>query len=172
MKRKDALADRLIAGTSDAALRLAWWPRHSAMVGLYIDSMDQAQPFKGRDVMFHAAKYWDALVLDASGLMSEHTALEIALVDAVAVKDTSAVDRVSELLSANIQQQQAMYVARIPEFPAGRFSELIREHARLFFETLASKTAGDVRKRLLCDAKRGHNAVSLGAFMTEWVTGN
>lgn len=169
MKRKDALADKLIAGTATEASRsAAWWPRHSALVGAYVDALDSGAQ---RDPVpaVQNAKEWCVLIGDPHEFMLEHVALEVDLVDAAARPDPAAISKIHEAMELNIDKQRVWLSSRILDFPARRFEELMRDHIRLFLEAVSSKMDDDDRKLLLCSAKRGHNAVSLGALMTEWV---
>lgn len=170
MRRKDSLADKLAAGTADASTSASWWPRHSCSIYVYIKAMRDLEERKAPGTTaIRIAKGWDGHVGDPSGLMLQHTELELSMIDAASMGDSAAIDRIQAVLEQNVQDQAVWYSNRFKSFPSRTFVELMRAHVRLFLEAVIHKMDGDRRKLSLCESKRGHNAVSLGALMTEWI---
>ena len=170
MKKKESLADKLVAGTAIASVSASWWPSHTCSVSAYIKAIPGE---KGRqslgDNAMHIAKGWDSHVGDDHDLMILHTSLELALVDAAATADSVAIDEIQRTLEKNIVDQRNWHGRRMQTFPKVTFETLMRTHIRLFLEAVIHKMDGNNRKLSLWDRKRGHNAVSLGALMTEWI---
>ena len=171
MRKKDLLADKLAAGTAaDASLSASWWARHSCSGYVYIKAMRDLKERKvSGAAAVRVAKNWDAHVGDPNGLMLQHTAFELSMVDAAATGDSVAMDHIRGALEKNIQEQAVWYSKRVEGFPTRTFIDLMRTHVRLFLEAVIHKMDGNRRKLSFCEQKRGHNAVSLGTLMTEWI---
>ncbi len=170
MKKKESLADKLAAGTAIASVSASWWPSHTCSVSAYIKAMGSAEEGQALgDNAMQVAKQWDSHVGDNQDLMILHTSLELALVDAAAKADSVVIDKVSQALEKNIIEQLNWHARRIATFPKATFEGLMRTHSRLFLEAVVHKMDRNNRKLSLWERKRGHNAVSLGALMTEWV---
>ncbi len=170
MKKKESLADKLAAGTAIASVSASWWPSHTCSVSAYIKAMHNTagQQSLGDNAM-QVAKQWDTHVGDSQDLMILHTSLELALVDAAARADSVAIDEIQRTLEKNIVDQLNWHARRMQTFPKVTFEMLMRTHIRLFLEAVIHKMDGNNRKLSLWDRKRGHNAVALGALMTEWM---
>ena len=170
MKKKESLADKLAAGTAIASVSASWWPSHTCSVSTYIKAMGSAEEGQALgDNAMHIAKAWDSHVGDGQDLMILHTSLELALVDAAGKADSVAIDEIQGALEKNIIEQINWHVRRTTTFPKATFEVLMRTHIRLFLEAVIHKMDRNNRKLSLWERKRGHNAVSLGALMTEWI---
>ncbi len=170
MKKKQLLADKLAAGTAVASVSAAWWPAHTCSVSLYVKAM---YDMKGRGPLgadaVRVAKGWDRHVEDDHELMIQHTSFELALVEAARRADSVAIDQAQASLTQNLIEQMTWYSSRLSAFPQRTFEVLMREHISLFLEAVLHKMDGNNRKVSLWERKRGHNAVLLGALMTEWI---
>ncbi len=170
MKKKESLADKLAAGTAIASTSASWWPSHTCSVSAYIKAMHDVKrkgPL-GADAV-RVAKGWDIHVGDDNEFMIQHTTFELALVNAASNNDSVEIDQAQRSLERNILDQVNLYARRMKTFPKMTFDMLMRTHIRLFLEAVIHKMDGDNRKLSLWDRKCGHNAVALGALMTEWV---
>jgi hypothetical protein len=170
VKKKDLLADKLVAGTAEASRSAVWWPKHSLMIGTHLgEAWGAPNRRESETSIIRVGQEWDILVGDGAGMMAEHSALEIGLVDAAGDADCVAIDQIQSALEENLKKQQSWHVNRLQNFPERTFVTLMRDHIRLFLEAVIHKMDCDRRKLLLCEGKRGHNAVSIGMLMTEWV---
>ena len=170
MRKKDLLADKLAAGTADVSLDASWWSRHSCSVYVYIKAMrDLKERNASGATAIRIAKGWDEYVGDPRALMLQHTTFELSMVDAAAMGDSAAISKIQEALEKNVQEQAVWYSSRIKGFPERTFVELMRTHVRLFLEAVIHKMDGNRKNLSFCEAKRGHNAASLGTLMTEWI---
>jgi hypothetical protein len=170
MKKRELFADKLVAGTAEASRVASWWPRHSILVDSHLDLLeDDSRRGERESFVVRCGQEWDILMGDGGGLMAEHSSLELSMIEAAATSDCAAIDRIQEALEQNIRKQQAWQISKSKDFPNRTFVSLMKDHVRLFLESVVHKMDGDRRKLLLCQAKRGHNAVSMGTLMTEWV---
>ncbi len=170
MKKEQLLADKLAAGTAVASASAAWWPAHTCTVSIYIKAMHDIKGRRplGTDAIC-LAKAWDSHVEDDQDLMIQHTSFELELANAASISDSVTIDRSQEALKQNVIKQMTWYSSRFSDFPQRTFEVLMREHISLFLEAVIYKMDRNNRKVALWGRKRGHNAVSLGALMTEWM---
>jgi len=170
VRKKDLLAEKLAAGTAIASMSAAWWPSHSCSLYAYIKVMRDVEARKSLgDEAIRFAKEWDAHVKGSQGYMLQHVAYELAMIDAAAIGDSAAIDRVQAALETNLQEQAIWYAHRLPYFPRVTFEDLMRSHSHLFLDAVIHKMNENRRRLIACERKREHNAVSLGALMTEWI---
>jgi hypothetical protein len=117
--------------------------------------------------MEKVAQEWEEIVPKAAkhGLMVEHAALEISLVDAVRLNREADIDAIGKKLLANAGQLSAALGIAIVEFPEEQFRRLFMDHVRLY--------AGSVRKKI--EGAAAHNAelesnmLQLADFTAEWL---
>lgn len=174
MTRKYDFVTKLMSGKADASAKTRWWPRHSRGMTRYLtllSSTDAVAQKSARDMMMMGANEWEAQICrpNPPSLMLEHAALEIALIDAAARKDVGGMERVGVRLTANAKAQTELYVAKVKEFPAGRWFALLLEHIKLFTETAAYHIGGQEKRFADCEERREQNTLALAEVTTEWL---
>lgn len=99
------------------------------------------------------------------GLMIEHAALEIALVDAVRLNKEADIDGIGRKLLDNAGQLAAVLGIAVKEFPEEHFRRLFMDHVGLY--------AGSVRKKIegvvVNSAEIESNMLQLADFTAEWL---
>lgn len=174
MTRKYDFVTKLMSGKTDASAKTRWWPRHARGMTRYlllISSPDAAAQKSARDVMIMGANEWEAQICrpNPPSLMLDHSALEIALIDAAARKDVGGMERVGARLTANAKAQTEFYASRVKEFPATRWYALLMEHIKLFTETAQYHMGGQEKRFSECEERRERNTLALAEVTTEWL---
>ena len=117
--------------------------------------------------MQKGAQEWEAMIpkVAKQGLMIEHAALEIALVDAVRLNKEADIDGIGRKLLDNAGQLAAVLGIAVKEFPEEHFRRLFMDHVGLY--------AGSVRKKIegvvVNSAEIESNMLQLADFTAEWL---
>lgn len=170
MGREESFASRLASGSLDMPPRTAWWALHSRAVSGYLASKAKGAYLRTvRDAALGHASQWDRWIPAAAvkGIMRQHAALEVELVDAARANDPKGVEQAGRLLGRNAAEQAAELAAKIPSFPEGRFRGLLEEHVSLFAERVRLAVEGSDARA--CERRAEANAVTLAAFTVEWL---
>jgi len=172
---KEYLATKLISGKSDASMKTQWWPKHSRGAARYLDLSwgdgDPAGLKSIRECLFSGCRDWEIAVLRSSkpGLMEEHAVLEIELVEAVVRGNVDRINRIGDLLVANVKNQTELYTAKFDHFPVRTWHDLFNRHVGLFIESTQHRAANDDRNFVECEERRQVNTLALAAFTAEWL---
>ena len=172
---REYLATKLISGKAAASLKTQWWPKHSRAMARYLslswDDGTGAGLRSVQEILVAGCKDWEVTVLRSSkaGLMEEHAALEIELVDAVIKRDADKIDRVGDLLLENAKRQTELHAAKIENFPLRTWHDLFQLHVKLFIESARYHMLSDDRNFEECEGRRQVNTLALAAFTAEWL---
>lgn len=174
MTRKYDFSAALMSGKADASAKTRWWPRHSRAMSRYValsSEGDGAALKSVREVLMMGATEWEVSICRSShpSLMTDHSAFEIALIEAGMRKDVVAMEAAGAKLLENAKAQAEFYALRVDNFPAGKFYGLLVEHVKLFTEAAHLHMARDDRKFQDCEARRSRNTLSLATFTAEWL---
>jgi hypothetical protein len=162
-------AKGLAAGTIQAPAKTSWWPRHTRGMMRYLALSGQKTPQARVEIsstLKKGAQEWEAMIPKTAqqGLMIEHVALEIALVDAVRLNREEDIDGIGKKLFANTNQLSAVLGIAVVEFPEENFKRLFMDHVGLY--------AGSVRKKIegvvVQSAEMESNMLQLAGFTAEW----
>ncbi len=164
----------LMSGKADASAKTRWWPRHSRSMSRYValSSEGDGVALKSvRELLMMGATEWEVSICRSShpSLMTDHSAFEIALIEAGMRKDVVAMETAGAKLLENAKAQAEFYALRVDHFPAGTFYGLLVEHVKLFTEAAHLHMARDERKFLDCEERRSRNTLSLATFTAEWL---
>lgn len=171
---KEYLATKLMSGKSEASLKTQWWPRHSRLMARYLALSlgDGGAAQKSvQDLLVSGCKDWEVSVLRSSkpGLMEEHAAYEIELIDAVVKGDLEAIDRIGGLLLQNVKSQTQLHLVKAENFPSKTWLDLFSQHVTLFIESVQWHMSNDNRNFEECERRRQQNTLALAAFTAEWL---
>ncbi len=178
-KSRYDFSEQLNAGTAVLSPMASWWPRHAGCCLQYLTarvagnataSETAADLLSDLSAEWHKAVPATARVKSASsgGLMGDHAALEMALVDASIAGDERAIERAGVRLQENALTQREKYTEAIPGFPTERFRALMKDHMALLVETIRRTIASDATGLLACTKRRNQNTAALAAFAAEW----
>jgi hypothetical protein len=178
-RSKYDFAGKLNAGTAEVTRIASWWPRHSSSCVQYLLARVLADDDAARnaaDILSDLASEWHKTVpasarrrsASAGGLMGDHSALEMALVDASVGGDAHAIERAAARLQENALVQREKYAAAIRDFPKDRFAALMKDHLSLFVEMVRCRISGDVEGAEACERLRNQNNAAMAAFVAEW----
>lgn len=174
MTRKYDFVTKLMNGNSEALAKTRWWPRHSRSMARYMalaTGKDAAAGKSVRELLMTGASEWEVTVCRPGNplLMTEHSALEITLVDASLRKDVKAMEQVGLKLMANAKAQTEAYARKIPDFPQPLWYSLLLGHVTLFTEAIRYHMSGDGRNFDECEKRRQDNTLALARVTTEWL---
>ncbi len=163
-------AKGLAAGTVNANAKTSWWPRHSRCMMRYLSLSSTKTPSAKIEISGNMQKIgqeWEEMTPKAAkhGLMTEHCALEVALVDAVRLNHGPDIEEIGKKLVANAGQLAAALGIAIVEFPEEYFRRLFMDHVRLYAGTVRKKIEGAV----LNNAEMESNMLQLADFTAEWL---
>lgn len=99
------------------------------------------------------------------GLMLEHVALEMALVDAVRLNREEDIDGIGKKLLMNTHLLSAALGIAIVEFPEEYFKRLLMDHVSLYAGSVRKKIEGVVTRSSEIEC----NMLKLAGFTTEWL---
>ncbi len=178
-KSKYDFSGQLNAGTAVLSQMASWWPRHAGCCLRYITarvSRDETGARAAADLLSDLAGEWHKAVPSTArpraamsgGLMGDHAALEMSLVDASVSGDEGAIERAGIRLQENALTQREKYTETIPGFPTERFRALMKDHMALLVETIRCGIGGDAVGLKACAKLRDRNTAALAAFATEW----
>jgi hypothetical protein len=163
-------AKGLATGTIQAPPKTSWWPRHTRTMLRYLALSGTKTPNAKIEIqgnMQKVAQEWEAMIpkVAKQGLMIEHAALEVALVDAVRLNKDADIDAIGKKLVDNAGQLSAVLGIAIKEFPEEHFRRLFMDHVGLY--------AGSVRKKIegvvVNSAEIESNMLHLADFTAEWL---
>lgn len=163
-------AKGLASGTIQAPPKTSWWPRHTRTMLRYLALSGDKTPNAKIEIqgnMEKVAQEWEAMIpkVAKQGLMIEHAALEVALVDAVRLNKEADIDSIGKKLLDNAGQLAAVLGIAIKEFPEEYFRRLFMDHVGLY--------AGSVRKKIegvvVNSAEIEANMLQLADFTAEWL---
>lgn len=172
---KEYLATKLMSGRADATSKTHWWPKHSRVMARYLSLSWEGGVGAGlrsvQDILMTGCKDWEITVLRSSkvGLMEEHGALEVQLVDAAMKKDVVRITRIGDLLVANVKNQTELFAAKCENFPLRTWHDLFSRHVSLFIESTQHHMTSDDRNFEECERRRSVNTLALAAFTAEWL---
>lgn len=172
---KEYLATKLMSGRSDASLKTQWWPRHSRAMARYLSLAWEGGGGAGlksvQELLLAGCKDWEITVLRSSksGLMEEHAALEIELVNAVMKRDAVRITRIGDLLLENVRHQTELHSAKGDNFPVKTWHDLLQLHVGLFIESTQYHMQNDDRNFEECERRRQVNTLALASFTAEWL---
>lgn len=163
-------AKGLAAGTIQAPARTSWWPRHTRCMMRYLALSGTKTPNAKLEIsnnMQKVAEEWEGIVPKAAkhGLMVEHAALEISLVDAVRLNREADIDRIGKKLRDNASQLTAVLGIAIVEFPEEQFGRLFLNHIKLYAGSVRNKIEGAV----VNNAGIESNMLQLADLTAEWL---
>ncbi len=181
MKKTPLVATKLAEGTPMAPAIVSpvtlWWPKHAGCVLTYAlnDALGDGTELKReRDALLYGGTDWEDLVPQAArrrkgastGLMREHTELEIALVEATILADSDRMEEVTRALELNAEAHRARYARVTRRFPENTFADLMRSHVHLLVQIMRGTLQGETPEK---NSKLFvTNSVRLGSLMTEW----
>lgn len=170
---KEYLATRLLSGKDESPNRTRWWPKHSKVTARYLmaatGGMEASLPTI-RELVATTSSEWERMDhRSKKGLMSEHSMLEIELVDAALRNDIATIDEIGQRLTENARTQMENFKAQIKEFPGDRFQALLAQHIGLFIDAVESRMTGDEKAFAASEEKRRANTIALAGFSTEWL---
>ncbi len=180
MTDHESFASKLVSGTATASRMASWWPRHCRATGdylsLFIDGADFPQVKAAKDRMLALASEWSLVVPAAArrragaifGVMTEHASFEMDFIEAAALADLPAIDRIPERLLGNAKTQGTRYGHVLKDFPERRFTELMRDHIALFVEAVTRRIEKDKRGMAVCAEMIDANALALATISAEW----
>jgi hypothetical protein len=162
-------AKGLAAGTIDAPAKTSWWPRHTRAMMRYLALSGMKTPQARAEIaanMQKGAQEFEDMVPKAAkhGLMIEHVALEIALVDAVRLNREKDIDGIGKKLFANTHMLSAALGIAVVEFPEEQFKRLFMDHVSLYAGSVRKKIEGVVTNSSEIDC----NMLQLADFTAEW----
>lgn len=179
---RELFATNFISGKAEGSQKMRWWLRHGAATALYVQKWKARKKQDGtserdqiRALVEKSCSEWNGLVYHSHHypFMTEHAALEMALVDAAMGPDTSSgkgqLLSISDFLLENVEKQIQHHRSRSPEFPTGRWKDLLFEHVKLFTESIRWYITPDQRQYAECEERRMENTLALAAFSTEWL---
>lgn len=163
-------AKGLAAGTIVVPAKTSWWPRHTRALLRHLTlSSGKTAAAKGGviDILKLGAKEWEDIIPRAAscGVMDEHVALEIELVDAVKKNDIVRLESVGKRLVSNTTQLTAVMGIAIPEFPEKCFKHLLMDHVSLYATAVRKHIEDGTGNRKEIDA----NTLQLAAMTAEWL---
>jgi len=163
-------AKGLASGTIQAPPKTSWWPRHTRTMLRYLTLSGTKTPNAKIEIqgnMQKVAQEWEAMIpkVAQQGLMIEHAALEVALVDAVRLNKEADIDGIGRKLLDNAGALAAVLGIAVKEFPEEHFRRLFMDHVGLY--------AGSVRKKIegvvVNSAEIESNMLQLADFTAEWL---
>ncbi len=180
MNREESMSSRIASGEAVVTSMTAWWPRHSAAILRYAlerqADADEAVVGAAQDSATLIAGEWEQGVPCAAkrragaslGIMTEHTALEVNLIEAVKAGDPQAIERAYQKLMDNAAAHSGRYAKALSSFPKGRFDKLMRDHIALLVEWLKKSLETDPKALEECERRRDENTAALASFTAEW----
>ena len=174
MSQKDFLVSKLLAGGGEMPVRTRWWVRHSKDLSRFLllsGSSDHRSRLSTRQLLLSEALDWDEMVCGArrDGPMSDHTKLEIELVQAAIKIDLVKLGKIGDNLKKNVHDLVDASVLRASEVPKERLQALLISHVGLFVESVMQYMDGKEEKYVACESRRNKNTLDLAAFTTEWI---
>lgn len=163
-------AKGLAAGTIQAPARTSWWPRHTRTMMRYLALSGTQTPNAKVEIannMKKVSQEWEYMTPKAAkhGLMIEHSALEVALVDAGRLHLVNDIDAIGKKLLENANQLAAVLGIAIVEFPEECFRRLFLGHVKLYSESVRNKLEGIV----VNGSEMESNMLQLADFTAEWI---
>lgn len=174
--RRTDLASKLIDGHSNASAKLRWWPRHSREMGRY-SMLAPAAPVESaaveatRQLIIAGSMEWEASIVRSPhpGLMTEHSQLEMQLVDAALREDVPVMEKAGDALSLNAKRQAEFHSLKIEGFPTEIFQRLMMEHVGFFVDSIRRSMSSDLGKYEAAERRRDLNTLALAGFTAEWL---
>lgn len=179
---KELFVTNFISGKASGSQKMRWWLRHGSATALYLQKWRSKKKQDGiserdqvRTVVEKSCSEWNGLVYHSHQypFMSEHAALEMALVDAAMSADVdygkTRLMSISDFLMENIDKQIRHHHFISPEFPISRWRDLLLEHVQLFTQSIRWYITPDQQKYAECEERRMANTLALAVFSTEWL---
>jgi len=176
MSRRTDLASKLIDGHSNASAKLRWWPRHSREMGRYSmlatgAKAESAAVESTRQLIMAGSSEWEASIVRSPhpGLMTQHSQLEMQLVDAALRGDIPTMEKIGDTLSENAKRQAEFHSLKIEGFPTEVFNRLMMEHVGYFVDSIQRSMSADLGQYEEAERRRDLNTLALAGFTAEWL---
>lgn len=175
MTRKYDFVTRLMSGKAEASAKTRWWPRHSRAMARYLSLSSGGNAGAAlksvREMMMMGATEWEVSICRGAhpSLMTEHSAFEIALIDAAMRKDVKSMELAVQKLCDNAKAQTELYAGKVEGFPASTWYTLMLQHCKLFAESARHFMERDDRGFNGCEERRQQNTLALASCTAEWL---